>query len=313
MNWIAWQRYLQQQKSRFRDARQVFWALPRIAFMHHKDASFQWNNQHTWFKCCNHCYCFLFFMFKMTETLQWVFLWKGGSSISSISPRKNTVPLHYSRCKLLFKIIQYRNSYQNEGIKNGKQTGYGCKISLSFYCFWFIPNSDCNLFFFENAKNTCVILAFISVGNEYQERFVLTTFHSVTNLAKDLIFLLEYLHAYKPSHKHNGTTVKVPCTVKVVIPLHVYDRAHLSKSTWGLFILNYYISQVKLLDCMNWDHCYLQFHGIKLNSHERERINSYVTSQWLFWALPLHPAYFYMCGIALNTPSWYWAAFPFRL
>lgn len=30
---------------------------------------------------------------------------------------------------------------------------------------------------------------------------------------------------------------------------------------------------------MNWDHCYLQFHGIKLNSHERERINSYVTSQ----------------------------------
>lgn len=85
--------------------------------------------------------------------------------------------------------------------------------------------------FFQNVKNTCVILAFISVRGEYQKRLILTTFHNVTNLAKDLIFLLKYLYAYKPSHKHNCTTVKVPCTVKVVIPLHIYECAHLSKST----------------------------------------------------------------------------------
>lgn len=80
-------------------------------------------------------------------------------------------------------------------------------------------------------KNICVILAFIFVGDKYQKRLICTTFHNVTNLAKDLIFLLKYLYAYKPSQKHNCTTVKVPCSVKVVIPLHIYECAHLSKST----------------------------------------------------------------------------------
>lgn len=118
-----------------------------------------------------------------------------------------------------------------KALKMGNRQGMVVKYHFPFIAFDLFLTLIVIFFFFENAKNTCVILAFISVGNEYQERFVLTTFHSVTNLAKDLIFLLEYLHAYKPSHKHNGTTVKVPCTVKVVIPLHVYDRAHLSKST----------------------------------------------------------------------------------
>lgn len=79
----------------------------------------------------------------------------------------------------------------------------------------------------------------------------------------------------------------MPCTAKVEIPWHVCERAHLPKPPRGLFILNYSISQVKLLGCMNWDHCLLQFHGIKQNSLKSERINSYVTSQCLFWALPL--------------------------
>lgn len=76
-------------------------------------------------------------------------------------------------------------------------------------------------------KYTSVILAFISVGDKYQNWFILTTFQNVANLAKDLIFLLKYLYAYKPSHKHNRATVKVRCTVKVVIPLYMYECAHL--------------------------------------------------------------------------------------
>lgn len=81
---------------------------------------------------------------------------------------------------------------------------------------------------FQNAKTNCVILAFTSVGVEYLERFILTSFHNLTNLAKDLIFLLKYLYAYKPSHKYNCTTVKVPYTVKVVIPSQVYEHDCLS-------------------------------------------------------------------------------------
>lgn len=84
------------------------------------------------------------------------------------------------------------------------------------------------LFFLSKVqKTTSVILAFISVGDKYQDWFILTTFQNVTNLAKDLIFLLKCLYAYKPSHKHNCTTVKVPCTVKVVIPLYICECAHL--------------------------------------------------------------------------------------
>lgn len=126
------------------------------------------------------------------------------------------------------------------------------------------------------------------------KRFILTAFHNVTNVAKILIFLLKYLYAYKPSHKRNCANIKIPCTVKAMIPLHVYKSVHLSKSRWGLLILNCCINQVKLLDHMNWDNCFIQFHEVKLNSHESERINSYVISRWLLWALPLQPSRLYL-------------------
>lgn len=117
--------------------------------------------------------------------------------------------------------------------------------------------------------------------------FFIHTFHNAINPAKDLILSLKFLYAYEPSHKHNCNIIKMPCTAKVEIPWHVCEHAHLPKPTWELFILNYSISQVKLLDCMNWDHCFLQFHGIERNSHESEGINSYAASKCLRWALPL--------------------------